>query len=182
MFKLIARTIQFAVFHTLVTTVDRINRLPRKSDSPEVMRILRENLALKAQIEVLKQEIKRTKGKRPRMSLATRAAQVFAFLISKDNPTFQKYYLSASRHTLKRWTTFFRKKPWSRKKESTAGRHTVVTPELIALIVKLKTANPLWGGRKIRNTLKSMGILVSEPVVRKILGENGFDPYGPPRT
>jgi hypothetical protein len=57
-----------------------------------------------------------------------------------------------------------------------------VTPELIALIVRIKKTNPTWGGRKIRNTLKSMGILISEPLVRKILGENGFDPYGPPRT
>jgi len=97
------------IFHILISLVDRISRLPRNSNPPEVMRLLRENIALKAQVRALVLELKASKGVQPRVSLRTRAAQVFAFLLTRGDKSFQNYYLSASRTTLERWATKFRR-------------------------------------------------------------------------
>ena len=62
MLSLIVRTFQLIVFQIVICTVDRITRLPRNSTPPEVMRILRENMALKAQVRALLLELKSEKG------------------------------------------------------------------------------------------------------------------------
>jgi hypothetical protein len=46
--SLIIKTTQFLVYHLLIVVVDRVSRPPRSGVQPEVERILRENLALKA--------------------------------------------------------------------------------------------------------------------------------------
>jgi hypothetical protein len=143
MLSLIVRTFQLAVFQVIIRTVDRISRLPRNSTPPEVMRILRENMALKAQIRALVLELKAEKGKHPRLSLTTRAAQVFAFLLTRGDKAFQNYYLSASRPTISRWKAVFRRGPWPWKKRSLGGRPPL-TQEIKDLIVQIKTANPIY--------------------------------------
>ncbi len=67
------------------------------------MRILRENMALKAQVRALLLEMKSEKGKHPKVSIQTRAAQVFAFLLTRGDKAFQNYYLTASKPTLSLW-------------------------------------------------------------------------------
>jgi hypothetical protein len=64
---LAASTIEFLVFHLLILFVDRISELPRSGVQPEVGRILRENLALKAQIRVVVLELKEERGTKPRV-------------------------------------------------------------------------------------------------------------------
>jgi hypothetical protein len=66
---------------------------------PEAMRLYRENIALKAQIDTLNKclTLYQTKKGRKRVPLATRAGQVMAFLLTRDNDVFQHYYLSGSR-------------------------------------------------------------------------------------
>jgi len=112
LFALIGQTIQFLVFHALIRVVDRISRLPRNSTPPEVMRLMRENIALKAQVRALVLGLKADKGRRPKVSMRTRAAQVFAYLLTRGDKAFQNYYLSASRRTLEKWATRFRRGPW----------------------------------------------------------------------
>ena len=83
MLALIGRTVEFLVYHVLVHVVDRVSRLPRSRVQPEVEQILRENLALKAQVRALVLELKSDRGMRPRVSLRTRGAQVFAYLLTR---------------------------------------------------------------------------------------------------
>ena len=67
--KLILRTLEFAFYHLLICFVDRLSRLPRTSVPPDAMRLYRENLALKVQVDALAAEITRFRGKRARVSL-----------------------------------------------------------------------------------------------------------------
>jgi len=158
MFSLVVRTFQLIVLQLIIHTVDRITRLPRNSPPPEVMRILRENMALKAQIRALVLELKAEKGKHPRLSLTTRAAQVFAFLLTRGDKAFQNYYLSASRPTISRWRAVFRRGPWPWRKRSPGGRPPL-TQEIKDLIVQIKTANPIAGARRIKDELGRISIL-----------------------
>jgi hypothetical protein len=51
--KLLLRTLEFAFYHLLICFVDRLSRLPRDSCPPAAMRLYRENLALKVQLDAL---------------------------------------------------------------------------------------------------------------------------------
>ena len=148
MLALISHTIQFLVFHALVRLVECVSRLPRSGVQPEVERLLRENLALKAQVRTLVLELKSERGARPKVSMRTRAAQVFAYLLTRGDKAFQNYYLSASRTTIERWAAKFRRGPWPRRRKGKGGRPPLA-PVLKALIVKLKAENPMWGARRI---------------------------------
>ena len=53
MLSLVARTFRLLVFHFLICIVDRISRLPRNTNPPDVLRILCENVTLKAQVREL---------------------------------------------------------------------------------------------------------------------------------
>jgi hypothetical protein len=92
-FALALRTTEFLFYHLLISLVDRVNRLPRDGVMPEAMRLYRENIALKAQIDVLNRclTLYQTKKGRKRVPLATRAGQVLAFLLTRDNDVFQNY-------------------------------------------------------------------------------------------
>ena len=177
MISLVFRTTQFIAYHLLISTVDRISRLPRNSNPPEVMRLLRENIALKAQVRALVLELKAEKGSRPRVSMRTRAAQVFAYLLTRGDSAFQNYYLSASRKTVAKWTTMFRRGPWPWRKSKRMGRPPL-SQEIKDLIVKLKKDNGGWGAHRIKDELRRMGIKVSEPTIQKVLKEAGFSPRG----
>ena len=177
MFALISHTIQFLVFHALISVVDRVSRLPRGGVQPEVERLLRENLALKAQVRALVLELKSERGTRPKVSLRTRAAQVFAYLLTRGDKAFQNYYLSASSTTIERWATKLRRGPWPWRKRNVGGRPPLAQ-EIKDLIIELKEASPLWGSRRIKDELCRMGIKVSEPTIQKVLKEAGFSPRG----
>ena len=174
MLSLITRTFQLVIFQLVIQTVDRITRLPRNSTPPEVMRILLENMALKAQVRALLLELKSAKGKRPKVSLLTRASQVFAFLLTRDDKAFQNYYLSASKNTLSRWASIFRRGPWPWRKKK-LGRPPIAQ-DIKDLIIKFKNENPLWGARRIKDELRRLGVKVSEPTIQRVLKENGFHP------
>jgi len=172
---LISHTIQFLVFHALICVVDRVSRLPRGGMQPEVERFLRENLALKAQVRALVLDLKRERGTRPKVSLRTRAAQVFAYLLTRGDKAFQNYYLSASSTTIERWATKLRRGPWPWRKRNLGGRPPLAQ-DLKNLIIQLKMDNPLWGAHRIKDELCRLGIKVSEPTIQKVLKEAGFSP------
>lgn len=137
------------------------------------MRLYRENIALKAQVLALILELKTKRGKKPRVSVSTRATQVFALLLTRGDKTFEKYYLSASRKTLVNWATKFRRGPWFWRKPKRVGRPP--KDQFVKdLIIQLKSENPAWGARRIKNELRRMGITICEPTIQKILKENGF--------
>ena len=182
MAKLILRTLEFAFYHLLICAVDRLSRLPRSSVPPDAMRLYRENLALKVQVDALAAEITRVRGKRARMSLRTRAAQVWAYLVTRGNRPFQKHNLSASPRTIKRWATKLRQGPWQRSAPRKRGGRPPTPAEIVELVLTLKRENPGWGQKKISQTLRRIGIPVSAPTVQKILEDNGFGPPGGDRT
>ena len=167
--------LQFLGYHVLIRIVDRVSRLPRGGVQPEGERLLRENLALKAQVRALVLELKQAKGPRPRVSLRTRAAQVFAYLLTRGDSAFQNYYLSASKRTIEKWAARFRRDPWPWRRKPKGGRPPL-GQEVKDLIVRLKKENPLWGARRIKDELRRMGIKVSEPTIQKVLREAGFHP------
>ncbi len=148
MLSLALRTFEFLVYHLLIVVVDRVSRLPRGSNPPEIMRLYRENLALKAQNGALLLELDAARGKRPKMPLRVRAAQVFAYLLTRGNHELQDYYLSASDKTLARWTALFRRGPWPWRKAATLGRPPL-DEKIVAIILTLKKENPLYVKRPV---------------------------------
>ena len=173
---LLLRTLEFTFYHLLICFVDRLSRLPRGSVPPDAMRLYRENLGLKVQLDALSAELTRVRGKKAHMSLRTRAAQVWAYLVTRGNRPFQKYNLSASVRTIGRWATRFRRGPWRRPTHGRRGGRPPTPPEIVELVLTLKRENPGWGQKKISQTLRSLGISISAPTVQKILEDNGFGP------
>lgn len=68
MLSLAFRTFEFLFYHLLIVVVDRVSRLPRGSNPPEVMRLYRENLALKAQNGALLLELDAALQRSPEMT------------------------------------------------------------------------------------------------------------------
>ena len=99
-FALLARTAEFLFYHLLLAIVDRVSRLPRNTMMPEAMRLYRENIALKAQLDALGVHLSRLGKPAAPMPIRTRAAQVFAYHLTQGNEPFQRYFLSASVRTL----------------------------------------------------------------------------------
>lgn len=169
--SLTLRTVEFGFYHVLLSTVDRVSRLPRNTTMPEAARLYRENIALKAQLDALEAELAQRTEPAP-TPMSTRAAQVFAYLLTRGDEPFQRYFLSASLRTIKRWATRFRS---LRRSVSTGGRPPL-DEKVVELILTLKRENRAWGHRRIREELRRMGIRVSEPTVARILREHGFSP------
>ena len=106
--SLAIRTAEFVFYHLLLSLVDHVSGLPRDMMVPEAMRLYRENIALKAQLEALERHLVRVETKRKHVSLGVRAAQVFAQLLTRGDEPFQRYFLSAPRTTIMRWAMRFR--------------------------------------------------------------------------
>jgi len=153
--------------------VDRVSRLPRDMTVPEAMRLYRENIALKAQLDALERRLFLMEGKPKRVPLGLRAAQVFAYLLTRGDEPFQRYCLSAPRTTIMRWATRFR----SLRRRLHPGGRPPLDETVVDLIVTLKRENPAWGQRRIREELRRMGIRVSEPTIVRILRDHGFSPH-----
>ncbi|HEX7507273.1 MAG TPA: hypothetical protein VF550_10915, partial [Polyangia bacterium] len=100
MLALLVRTAEFLFYHLLLLIVDRVSRLPRNTMMPEAMRLYRENIALKAELDALGARLSRLEKPAARIPIRTRAAQVFAYHLTRGNEPFQRYFLSASVRTI----------------------------------------------------------------------------------
>lgn len=65
------RTTELLLSHLLLTLVDHVRRHRREAPMPAVMRLYRQNIALKAPLDVLALHIARSE-QRPRHTVATR--------------------------------------------------------------------------------------------------------------
>jgi hypothetical protein len=128
------RTAEFVFYHLLLSLVDHVSGLPRDMMVPEAMRLYRENIALKAQLEALERHLVRVETKRKRISLGVRAAQVFAHLLTRGDEPFQRYFLSAPRTTIMRWAMRFR----SLRRRTLSGGRPLLDDTIVDLIVTLK--------------------------------------------
>ena len=180
--KLLLLTLELTFYHLLICFVDRLIRLPRASVPPDAMRLYWENLALKVQLDALAAETTRLRRKRARMSLRLRAAQVWAYLVTRGNRPFQKHNLIGSPRTIRRWATKLRQEIWPCSEPRPRGGRPPTPVKIVELVLTLKRENPSWGQKKICQTLRRIGIRVSTPTVQKILEENGFGPPGGGRT
>lgn len=177
MLSLLARSLEFGFYHCLLSAVDRVSKLPRNTTMPEASRLYRENIALKAQLDVLELRLKREEkaaGKKSKRTLKERASQVFAYLLTRGDDTFQRHYLSAPLTTVQRWASKFRKRRY--EPMSTGGRPGL-DPRIAELIVTLKRENGAWGQRRIAEELRRIGIRVNARTIQKVLDENGFTPH-----
>jgi len=152
--SLTRRAVEFGFYHVLLSTLDRVSRLPRNTTMPEAARLYRENIALKAQLDALEAELAQRTEPAP-TPMSTRAAQVFAYLLTRGDEPFQRYFLSASLRTIKRWATRFRS---LRRSVNTGGRPPL-DEKVVELILTLKRENRAWGHRRIREELRRMGML-----------------------
>ena len=172
MLNLIGRLAEFTFYRALIAAADAVCRLPRDME-PDVLRLYRENIALKAQLEALHHEMTLRRGKKkPVVSLSVRAAQVFPFLLTRGDDNFQHYFLTSPVATLKRWLTRFR--TGNRRDAKHPGGRPVTHDEIVRLIVLFKQENPGWGCLRIRQELRKMGIKLSKETVRNILRTNGY--------
>jgi hypothetical protein len=121
--------------------VDRVSRLPRDSTIPEAMRLYRENIALKAQLDALERRLLLLEGRPKRVPVRLRAAQVFAYLLTRNNLPFQRYSLSAPLSTIQHWASRFRRIGRS----PAAGGRPPLDAFVVELVVTLKRENPGWG-------------------------------------
>lgn len=173
MLALALRTFELLFYHLLLSVVDRVSRLPRDSRVPEAMRLYRENIALKAQLDALERRLFLLEGRPKRVPLGLRAAQVFAYLLTRGNLPFQRYSLSAPLSTIQHWAVRFRRVGL---RPVTGGRPPI-DASVVVLIVTLKRENPGWGQTRISQELRRMGIRVSEPTIVAILRDHGFSPH-----
>ena len=173
MLALVLRTLEFFCYHLLLTAVDCVSRLPRDSRIPEAMRLYRENIALKAQLDALERRLFLLEGRPKRVPVGLRAAQVFAYLLTRGNLPFQRYSLSAPLSTIQHWAARFRRVG----RRPAAGGRPPLDASVVELVVTLKRENPGWGQTRISQELRRMGIRVSEPTIVGILRDHGFSPH-----
>jgi len=136
--KFLLRALEFAFYHLLICLVDRLSRLPCDSCPPDAVRLYRENLALKVQLDALAAEVTRVRGKRARVSLRTRFSQVWAYLVTRGNAPFQKHHLSASPRTIQRWATRFRRRLSMRSEPKTRQGRPRTAEEIVELVLTIK--------------------------------------------
>jgi hypothetical protein len=137
-------------------------------------------------------ELRSERGARPKVSLRTRAAQVFAYLLTRGDSAFQNHYLSASETTIAGWATKLRRSPWSWRRRNLGGRPPLAQ-EIKDVIIKLKEANALWGARRIKDGIWALDfffvrtakgvwlnvLLVIDLHTREILDLRACDAWGP---
>lgn len=170
------RVWEFVFYSVLLRVVDRVHRLPRARRMPEVERLYRENLALKAQLDALEAFVchLRPATKPKDLPLSVRAAQVFAWLITQGLPEFQQNFLSAPIATIRGWMHRL-----LHRDEATAkrGGRPTIAQEVMELIVRLRKENGAWGAKRIHQELRRLGVRVSIRSIRRILAEHGFAPH-----
>ncbi|MBN1610003.1 MAG: hypothetical protein JW940_25475, partial [Polyangiaceae bacterium] len=121
------------------------------------MRLYRENLALKVQLDTLAAEVTRVRGKRARVALRTRASQVWVRsrsticrLLRERSSAGQQGSGEACRGAR------------SPRRDKGAPR---TAEEIVELVLTVKRENMHWGQKRISQELRRMGVQVSAPTV-----------------
>jgi transposase len=179
MVSLLLRALEFIYYCKLVRSVDKLSALPREQVEPEALRLYRQIMALKVELDACRRQLAEQRGKtKPRVPLYVRAAQVFAYLLTRGDSEFQRKYLTDTVATIERWASVF--KSGNPKRSGSRRGRKPTDKAIVELILLMKSENPLWGQDRIADELRKLGIKVSAPTVKKILEEHGFstDPSG----
>ena len=169
------RKLRFFAYWPLLIAVDAMSKIGYTLHPSELRRLYSENIALKAVNEVLRGELHRKHGKRAPVPIKVRAAQVFAYLITRGNLLFQKRFLGAEKATIKKWAWRFRH-PFSQRKPR--GGRPPIDQKIVEWVLKLKRENPKFGGPKISKMLGRMPWDFSEFLKRESLRVRGAGSQG----
>jgi putative transposase len=128
------------------------NWLSRKFDI--VAYLSAENLALRQQLIVLKRN-------QNRPSLKERD-RVFWKVLSQIWPSWRDSLIIVQPETVIGWHRSAFKFYWRHKSRGGRRGRPKLSPEVKSLVLKLLTANPLWGAPRIHGELLKLGIEISE--------------------
>ncbi len=120
-----------------------------------------ENLALRQQLAMLRQSVKR-----PRVRLADR---VFWVLFAKYVSGWRALLYTLHPDTVVRWQRDRFRRYWSWKSRRRRPGRPPIGVELRRLIRTMQSANPLWGAPRIHGELLKLGIEISQATVSKYL-------------
>ena len=120
-----------------------------------------ENVALRQQLIVLKRN-----HKRPALKERHR---LFWVLLSRVWSGWRDAVLIVQPDTVVRWQKKAFKAYWRRKSERAKRGRPPLDPEIRAIVLKMASANPLWGAPTIHGELLKLGIDISERTVSKLI-------------
>ena len=164
--------IQYFVFVMFLKVGRRIGKFGEYNTS-EVRweRLLRENLSLKYEIQVLKYKLASLE-KRPRWTAQERLGQIFVYLFNRDNTAFLRNYLLTFTRTVRRWIQWLNQVGIKSLIHPPYPGRVPVSEELRNLIRKFKIENFLWGSKKIRggNERKSWTVIYLTASIRPMIG------------
>ncbi len=116
-----------------------------------------ENLALRQQLAVVNQSIKR-----PKLCLRDR---VFWTWLRRLWPDWRSALMIVQPETVIRWHRQGFRLYWRRKSQSRSPGRPAVGPEIRALIRRMSKENPTWGAPRIQSELALLGHDVAESSV-----------------
>ncbi len=120
-----------------------------------------ENLALRQQLAIMKQQ-----AKRPKLRRRDRIFWVFLSRVWKD---WKSVLIVVKPETVIRWHRKGFKLFWTFKSRKKCVGRPSLDPEIRKLIQDMARANPLWGAPRIHGELMKLGIEVHERTVSNII-------------
>src|SRR6266852_4015401 len=147
--SLAVRTAEFVFYHLLLSLVDRVSGPTARHDGAGGDAPVSGEHRPQGPTRGTRATFRQGGDQTRRVSLGIRAAQVPAYLLTRGDEPFQRYFLSAPRTTIMRWAIRFRS---LRRRTLSEGRPPL-DDTIVELIVTLKRENPVWGRRRIREDL-----------------------------
>ena len=127
-----------------------------------------ENVALRQQLAVYKRAANRPKLRR--------TDRLFWVILSRLWTGWRKTLVIVAPDTVVRWQRRRFREHWTKL----SGPHPVgrrpVSVQIAALVVRMATANPLWGAPRIHGELSKLGIVVAERTVSRLMPKRRTPP------
>jgi len=142
------------------------NRLKRRLDV--VAYLTAENLALRQQLLVLKRN-----QNRPSLKVRDR---IFWKVLSQVWPSWRDSLVIVQPETVIGWQRRAFRFYWRCKSRAASRGRPRLDAEVKSLVLKLSSANPLWGAPRIHGELLKLGIEISERSVSGIIRRNSPKP------
>jgi len=133
-----------------------------------------ENLALRQQLAVYKRTVTRPPLRRTDRLFWVGLARVWA--------GWRQPLVIVTPETVLRWQRRRFREYWTKLSGRPTGGRPPVNAQIKALIIRLATANPLWGAPRIHGELLKLGIDVAERTVSRLLPKRRIPPSQTWRT
>jgi putative transposase len=133
-----------------------------------------ENLALRQQLAVYKRAIMRPPLRRTDRLFWIGLARIFT--------GWRQALVIVTPATVLQWQRRRFRKYWTRLSRRASGGRPQVHPKIQALIIRMATANPLWGAPRIHGELLTLGINVAERTVSRLMPKRRPQPSQTWRT